>query len=129
MAAKILEQNGSAVDAAITAMLCNGVVHAESSGIGGGGFMLIRSTNGSLHAINFREMAPLAATEDMFHSNSTISRKVCVHVCLRARACVRACVRVCVCVILCAAVFQGGLSIAVPGELRGMEKAHQLFGS
>lgn len=76
MAADILRQSGSAVDAAITTMLCNGVVHAESSGIGGGGFMLIRSTNGSLHGINFREMAPLAATEDMFHSNASLAAQV-----------------------------------------------------
>jgi gamma-glutamyltranspeptidase / glutathione hydrolase / leukotriene-C4 hydrolase len=37
----ILKQNGSAVDAAIATTLCIGVVHPQSSGIGGGGFMLV----------------------------------------------------------------------------------------
>ena len=70
MSAAILVQNGSAVDAAITGMLCTGVVYAESSGIGGGGFMVVRLANGSVYALNFREKAPAAATEDM----STASR-------------------------------------------------------
>lgn len=76
MAADILRKNGSAVDAAITAMLCGGVVHAESSGLGGGGFMVVRLNNGSVYSINFREVAPLAATEDMYHSNPSLSRTV-----------------------------------------------------
>ena len=76
MSADILRKGGSAVDATITAMLCVGVVHAESSGIGGGGFMVIRDTNGSVVAINFRETAPAAATVDMYHSNSTLSELV-----------------------------------------------------
>ena len=64
------------MDAAITALLCVGAVHPESSGIGGGGFMVIRHTNGSVFAINFRETAPSAATVDMFHSNQNLSKLV-----------------------------------------------------
>lgn len=80
MAADILRRNGSAVDSAITGMLCSGVVHAESSGIGGGGFMMVRLNNGSVYAINFRETAPKAATEDMFHSNASAAKAVSLHV-------------------------------------------------
>ena len=77
MSADILRRGGSAVDATITALLCVGAVHAESSGIGGGGFMVVRHTNGSVFTINFREAAPSAATVDMFHSNSSLSEVVC----------------------------------------------------
>ena len=73
MAADILRRDGSAVDAAITGMLCSGVVQPISSGIGGGGFMMIRLRNGSVYALNFRETAPLAADENMFNGNSTLS--------------------------------------------------------
>ena len=79
MSADILRRGGSAVDATITALLCVGVVHAESSGIGGGGFMVVHDTNGSVHAINFRETAPAAATIDMYHSDSSLSERVCKH--------------------------------------------------
>lgn len=73
MAADILRRNGSAVDAAITGMLCSGVVQPASSGIGGGGFMTVRLNNGSVYALNFRETAPLAADENIFNSNATLS--------------------------------------------------------
>lgn len=78
MSADILLHNGSAVDAAITGMLCSGVVQPESSGIGGGGFMTIRLKNGSVYVLNFREIAPRAATEDMFHSNASLANMVSV---------------------------------------------------
>lgn len=39
------------------------------SGIGGGGFMLVRASNGSYEFIDFRETAPAAAFEDMYEHN------------------------------------------------------------
>lgn len=43
------------------------------SGIGGGGFMLVRAPNGSFETIDFRETAPLAAYESMFEDNEEAS--------------------------------------------------------
>lgn len=76
LAADILHQNGTAVDAAITAMLCNGAVQGESSGLGGGGFMVVHLSNGSTYAIDFRETAPAASTEDMFHGDASVAKRV-----------------------------------------------------
>lgn len=76
MAADMLKKSNSAVNAAITGMLCTGVVHAESSGIGGGGFMTVRESNGEVHTLLFREKAPKAANKDMFNGNGTLTRIV-----------------------------------------------------
>lgn len=76
ISADVLRQGGSAVDAAIAAMLCNGVVQAESSGIGGGGFMLVRLANGSVYSLNFREAAPSASSFDMYHSDYRLALRV-----------------------------------------------------
>ena len=64
---EILERHGNAVDAAVAAIFCNGVVQASSMGLGGGLFMTIytRETREVVTLVS-RERAPLAATEDMF---------------------------------------------------------------
>lgn len=61
-----LKSGGNAIDAAVAVGLTLGVVDTANSGIGGGCFMLIRLANGKFVAIDGREMAPSAATRDMF---------------------------------------------------------------
>ncbi|MEX2213004.1 MAG: gamma-glutamyltransferase family protein [Phycisphaeraceae bacterium] len=60
------EKGGNAVDAAVAAALTLGVVDGFNSGIGGGCFILIRTKDGEVYAIDGREMAPTAATRDMY---------------------------------------------------------------
>jgi len=63
---RVLKEGGNAVDAAVAVALTLGVVDGDNSGIGGGCFILIHRADGSLVAIDGREMAPAAATPDMF---------------------------------------------------------------
>ncbi|MGI9263059.1 MAG: gamma-glutamyltransferase [Woeseiaceae bacterium] len=66
-AIEILEKGGHAVDAAIAAHAVLGLVEPQSSGIGGGAFMLVyESDTGDLVFHDGREMAPAGATVDMF---------------------------------------------------------------
>jgi len=68
-AAKAMSKGGNAIDAAVVASLCLGVVDGHNSGIGGGGLMMIRLANGTVMAIDGREKAPRAASKDMFLRN------------------------------------------------------------
>jgi gamma-glutamyltranspeptidase/glutathione hydrolase len=61
-----LRRGGNAVDAAIAAGLMLGVVDGHNSGIGGGCFMIVRAPDGTITALDGREMAPAAATREMF---------------------------------------------------------------
>lgn len=59
----ILAEGGSAVDAAIAAMFCLGVINMYSSGIGGGGVMLVYNrSQGEANVVDFRETAPASVT-------------------------------------------------------------------
>nr|XP_006815742.1 PREDICTED: gamma-glutamyltranspeptidase 1-like [Saccoglossus kowalevskii] len=97
---EMLKQNGSAVDAAIAALLCVGLHNCHSTGIGGGNFMVIHMKRwGVTEVIDARETAPLNSTYDMFSNHPDEDAST-----------------------------TGGLAIAVPGELHGMWTAHQRWG-
>ena len=65
----ILAKGGNAVDAAIAVAFALGVVDSHNSGIGGGCFILVRTSKGEILAIDGREMAPAAAHRDMYLKN------------------------------------------------------------
>ncbi|CAJ2636611.1 unnamed protein product [Trifolium pratense] len=89
----MLKLGGHAVDAAVAAALCVGVVFQASSGIGGGSFMVVKSSSSSkAQAFDMRETAPLAASQNMYQRNPE-------------------------------AKFSGALSMGVPGELAGLHAA------
>lgn len=70
---ELIENGGNAADALVGTLFCVGVIGMYHSGIGGGGFMLVRSSNGSYEFIDFRETAPAAAFQDMYENNVNAS--------------------------------------------------------
>lgn len=105
--AAILAAGGNAADAAAATMLALGVVSPASSGLGGGGFALYyRASDRSLTFLDFREVAPAAATADMFARREGDDDETAA---ARSRF--------------------GGLAVAVPGEPAGIELLISRFGS
>ncbi|XP_015234770.1 PREDICTED: gamma-glutamyltransferase 7 [Cyprinodon variegatus] len=77
----VLAKQGSSVDAAIAASLCLGIVHPHTSGIGGGGVMLVHNIRkNETRVIDFRETAPSAINEEMLLTNLDLNSGLTVGV-------------------------------------------------
>jgi gamma-glutamyltranspeptidase / glutathione hydrolase len=66
----ILRRGGNAIDAAVATEFALAVCYPEAGNIGGGGFMLIRTSDGKTEVIDYREKAPLNANRDMYLDKS-----------------------------------------------------------
>ena len=62
----VLDEGGNAVDAAVATALALAVVHPIAGNIGGGGFLVVRLSDGGTTCFDFRETAPLDSTANMF---------------------------------------------------------------
>ena len=100
--AEMLRQGGSAVDAAFATLLALNVVEPESSGIGGGGYLVYSAGGGAPVTFDGRETAPHAATGTWFYRNGQPMEHE--------------------------EAIPGGKSVGVPGNLRMMALAHRQYG-
>lgn len=67
---ELLQAGGNAVDAAVATGFALAVTHPSAGNLGGGGFLLLRLHDGKTAFLDFREKAPLAATETMYQDAS-----------------------------------------------------------
>jgi gamma-glutamyltranspeptidase / glutathione hydrolase len=102
---EILKRGGNAVDAAIATAFALGVLEPNASGLGGGGFMLVKLANmKEAVVVDFREKAPAAASADMYKIGEDGK-------------------------VVNAANVVGGLASGVPGEVAGLLYGLDKYGS
>lgn len=99
----ILKSGGNAYDAAIAVQFALAVVYPIAGNIGAGGFAIIRTAEGELDALDFREKAPKAAQRNMFlDEQGEVIPQLSTH---------------------------GAHSAGVPGTVDGMIRLHERYGS
>ena len=97
-----LKGGGNAIDAACATALALGVVHPDSSGIGGGGFAIVYlAKEKKSYALDFRERAPAAITPAAYFKDGKVQPELSK---------------------------RGGLAVAVPGEVRGLGEHGEALG-
>ena len=100
---EVLKHGGNAVDAAVATAFALAVVDQASSGLGGGGFMVIYDAKDHrAHALDFRETAPEAARSELYAKGGKPVPSLSL---------------------------TGGLAVAVPGEVTGLLEALKRFGT
>ena len=100
---EIMQQGGNAFDAMVGTEMALAVCYPNAGNLGGGGFMVYRTHQGEVGALDFREKAPLRANRDMYLDEN---KKY-----LQDKS------------------KTGGLAVGVPGTIAGIFKAHKKFGS
>jgi gamma-glutamyltranspeptidase/glutathione hydrolase len=100
--AELMRQGGNAVDAAVATGFALAVTFPEAGNLGGGGYMVIRMADGRVAALDYREVAPLAATHDMYvGANGKLTGESVI----------------------------GPRAAGVPGAVAGMLEAHRRYGA
>lgn len=100
--ARVLAAGGGAVDAAIVTAFVLAVTYPQAGNLAGGGFAVVRTKDGGFFALDFREVAPAATWRNTYLDVTGAPRP---H-----------------------ASRYGGLAVATPGTVRGLEALHRKFG-
>lgn len=100
---EVLKRGGNAVDAAVAVGYALAVVYPAAGNLGGGGFMTIQLADGRKTFLDFREVAPKAATANMYLDKDGN--------------------------VIKGASTKGHLAVGVPGTVSGMEYARRKYGT
>ncbi|HYM63030.1 MAG TPA: gamma-glutamyltransferase [Thermoanaerobaculia bacterium] len=99
----VLRRGGNAIDAAVAVSFALAVTHPRAGNLGGGGFLIYyEAKSKAVWALDYREVAPIAAKRDMYKQKDGTASAAC---------------------------HTGPLAAAVPTSVAGLEEMHRRFGS